>query len=140
MITGVSHITFVVRDLERMTRILVEGLGAEEVYASGDATFSVSREKFFLLGGVWIAIMEGERAAPRGYDHVAFQVADADLDAIEARLQALGLEIRPPRPRIPGEGRSLYFYDEDDHLLELHTGTLAERLAAYAARPEGRRA
>jgi hypothetical protein len=44
----------------------------------------------------------------------------------------MGLEIRPPRRRVPGEGRSLYFYDDDNHLFELHTGTLAERLERYA--------
>jgi hypothetical protein len=27
---------------------------------------------------------------------------------------------------------SLYFYDDDNHLFELHTGTLAERLERYA--------
>ena len=30
-----------------------------------------------------------------------------------------------------GEGRSLYFYDDDNHLFELHTGTLEERLQRY---------
>lgn len=136
MIEGLSHVTFVVRDLARMARLLVEGLGAEEVYASGDATFSLARERFFRLGGVWIAAMEGERGAPRSYDHVAFKVAADDLDAYAERLRALGVEIRPPRPRVPGEGRSLYFYDDDDHLFELHTGTLDERLAAYARQGE----
>ncbi len=33
-----------------------------------------------------------------------------------------------------GEGRSLYFHDHDNHLFELHTGTLEERLARYGAR------
>ena len=40
-------------------------------------------------------------------------------------------EIRRPRERVPGEGRSVYFYDSDNHLFELHTGTLAERLERY---------
>jgi fosfomycin resistance protein FosX len=40
--------------------------------------------------------------------------------------------MRPPRGRVAGEGRSLYFYDDDNHLFELHTGTLAERLERYA--------
>ncbi len=34
-----------------------------------------------------------------------------------------------------GEGHSLYFYDHDNHLFELHTGTLEERLARYAQEP-----
>ena len=32
---------------------------------------------------------------------------------------------------LPHEGQSLYFYDCDNHLFELHSGTLDESLAAY---------
>ena len=132
MIEGLSHVTFVVRDLERMTRILTGIFGAREVYASGDETFSVAREKFFQVGDLWIAVMEGEPLPSRTYNHVAFKIQDAEFEAYEAKVKALGLEIHPPRQRVPGEGRSLYFYDDDNHLFELHTGTLAERLERYA--------
>ena len=50
MIEGLSHLTFVVRDLDRMARILTTVLDARLVYESGDATFSLSRERFFLVG------------------------------------------------------------------------------------------
>ncbi len=40
---------------------MCKGLGAREVYDSHSRTFSLSREKFFLLGGVWIAAMERGR-------------------------------------------------------------------------------
>ena len=33
---------------------------AQEVYCSGDNTFSISKEKFLQVAGIWIAIMEGE--------------------------------------------------------------------------------
>ena len=132
MIEGVSHITFIVRNLEEMTRLLVGALGGEEVYASGDDTFSLSREKFFLVGGVWIAAMEGDPLAERSYNHVAFKVRDEDLERYQAAIEKLGLEIREPRPRVEGEGRSLYFYDHDNHLFELHTGTLQDRLTRYS--------
>ena len=132
MIEGLSHVTFVVRDLDRMTRILIGIFGAREVYASGDETFSVAREKFFQAGDLWIAVMEGEPLPSRTYNHVAFKIQDAEFEAYEAKVKALGLEIRPPRLRVTGEGRSLYFYGDDNHLFELHTGTLAERLECYA--------
>ena len=132
MIEGLSHMTFVVRDLDRMTAILTGVFGAREVYASGDETFSVSREKFFQVGALWIAVMEGEALPVRSYNHVAFKIDDADFETYQARIKALGLEVLPPRKRVPGEGRSIYFYDEDNHLFELHTGTLAERLERYA--------
>jgi fosfomycin resistance protein FosX len=132
MIHGLSHLTFIVRDLDKMADIIIQVLGGAEVYSSGDATFSTSREKFFLAGGIWIAIMEGESLPTRSYNHVAFKVTDEALDKARIAAANLGLDIRPPRPRVEGEGQSLYFHDHDNHLFELHTGTLDERLARYA--------
>ena len=132
-IEGLSHLTFIVRDLQRAARFFCEGLGAREVYDSEERNFSISREKFFLLGGIWIACMEGQPSNARTYRHAAFRVAEAALPEFEKRLRALGVEINPPRARIEGEGRSLYFYDDDDHLFELHTGTLEQRLDRYKA-------
>ena len=131
MIQGLSHLTFIVRDLVKMARVITEVLGGEEVYASGDATFSTAREKFFLAGGIWIAAMEGESLPSRTYNHVAFKVTEAQLARARIAVVRLGLDMRPPRPRVEGEGQSLYFHDHDNHLFELHTGTLDERLARY---------
>ncbi|CAN5323048.1 FosX/FosE/FosI family fosfomycin resistance hydrolase [soil metagenome] len=131
-IEGVSHITFIVRDLERMKTFLCEGLGAKEVYDSSAKNFSLSHEKFFLLGELWLAAMQGEPPAERSYRHLALKVGEGDLAAFEARLRSIGVEVREPRPRVAGEGQSLYFYDFDNHLFELHTGTLDERLKRYA--------
>lgn len=128
---GISHITFIVRDLERMASFLCQGLGAQEVYDSAGENHSLSREKFFLLGGIWIAAMEGESPSQRSYHHVAFSVSDDELPRYQAKLEALGVDIRPPRARVEGEGQSLYVYDFDNHLFELHTGTLQQRLARY---------
>ena len=136
MIEGLSHITFIVRDLDRMEEILVSVLGARKVYDSGDNTFSVSRERFFLAGEepapVWLAIMEGESLPTRTYNHVAFKISETDYPACLERVRALGLEVREGRSRVTGEGRSIYFHDGDNHLFELHTGTLTDRLKRYA--------
>jgi fosfomycin resistance protein FosX len=130
-VEGLSHLTLIVSDLDRMARLLRDGLGATEVYDSGAETHSLCQEKFFMLGGVWIATMEGAPPGERSYGHVAFKVSETDLPAFEAALAALDVEIVPDRPRIEGEGRSLYFRDFDGHLFELHTGTLEQRLEAY---------
>lgn len=131
MIEGISHVTFVVKDLERASLFFKSIFGAQEVYSSGDATFSLSREKFFLIGDLWIAVMEGDSAKERSYNHVAFKIREDEWDMYKSRVLSLGLEIKPPRSRVPGEDQSLYFYDFDNHLFELHTGTLKERLYAY---------
>jgi fosfomycin resistance protein FosX len=137
MVEGLSHITFIVRDLVRMEAILVLVLGARKIYDSGDDTFSVAREKFFLVGEgaqkIWIAIMEGESLPSQTYNHVAFKISETDYGSCLARVTELGLDVREGRSRVDGEGRSIYFHDDDNHLFELHTGTLKERLERYAS-------
>lgn len=110
---------------------------AAEVYDSSERNFSLSYEKFFLIGGIWIAIMQGNPVSERSYDHIAFQVSEADLDAYVRRIGESGLEVMEGRHRMAGEARSVYFYDYDNHLFELHTGTLGERLAAYHRHLQG---
>ena len=131
MIIGISHITFVVKDLERTAALLQAVFDAKEVYASGKKQFSLSKEMFFVINDLWICLMEGETLPERTYNHVAFRIADADVEAYRAKITTAGAELLPGRPRVDGEGRSIYFYDFDNHLFELHTGTLPERLEAY---------
>lgn len=130
-VEGISHITLVVQDLERSARLLSDVLDAQEVYSSGDRTFSIAKEKFFLIGGVWVAIMEGPAVTERTYNHIAFKVLEEELELYKRRLENAGVEVLEGRSRIEGEGQSLYFYDYDNHLFELHTGTLERRLKAY---------
>ena len=128
MVTGLSHITFVVKSLERSAPILHYVLGAKEVYSSGCKTFSIAKEKFFLLGDLWVCLMVGEPSAMRNYSHVVLKIDEESIEPALEKIRFLGLEIKPDRPRVEGEGRSIYFYDFDDNLFELHTGTLDERL------------
>ena len=136
LVQGLSHITFIVRDLDRMQEILTSVFGARKVYDSGAETFSLSKERFFLIGDgaepIWVATMEGEPLPARTYNHVAFKIADQEYDGYLQRVRGLGLEVREGRTRVPGEGQSIYFYDDDNHMFELHTGTLEERLRRYA--------
>jgi fosfomycin resistance protein FosX len=129
--SGLSHLTFIVHDVEKMTRIIVDVLGGREVYASGANQHSLSPEKFFDVSGLWVAIMQGDPLPTRTYNHVAFKVSPEQLAKAKLAIEALGLDLRESRPRVSGEGQSLYFHDYDNHLFELHTGTLEERLAAY---------
>lgn len=133
-VSGLSHMTFIVSNLDATEDILTKVLGAKRIYDSGEATFSLSRERFFDVAGLWIATMEGEALPSRSYNHVAFKIDDADYEVYLENVQALGLDVRESRPRIEGEGRSIYFHDHDNHLFELHTGTLAQRLERYANR------
>lgn len=132
MKSGLSHITLIVRDLNRTAKLLEAVLHAQEVYSSGSDTFSISKEKFFLVGDLWLCIMEGEPLSDRSYNHIAFRIDEDDLEDCIKRIESAGAEIRLGRPRVEGEGRSVYFFDYDNHLFELHTGSLSERLSAYS--------
>ncbi len=131
MISGISHITFVVKDLNRTDKVFREILDAKEVYDSGEEHHSLYRERFYVVGGQWIAVMETEEIVNRTYHHVAFQINQSSLAEYKKRIEEAGLEVKPSRSRIGGEGESIYFYDYDNNLFELHTGTLQERLEAY---------
>jgi fosfomycin resistance protein FosX len=132
MIEGISHMTFIVKDLERTAEFFRFVFDAVEIYSSGNNTFSIAREKFFSIGDQWIAIMEGEPLSERTYNHIAFKIQEEDFEEYLERIRQSGVEFKELRSRVEGEGRSLYFYDFDNHLFELHTGTLSERLRRYS--------
>ena len=131
MIEGISHITFIVKDLELASDFFKVIFEAQEVYSSGDKLNSLSQEKFLSVGDTWICIMIGDSMPDKTYNHCAFKIDDKDFDLYIERIESLGLSILTGRPRVHGEGRSIYFHDYDNHLFELHTGTLEERLESY---------
>jgi|SRR5690625_301876 len=137
MIENLSHITFVVKNLKRTTILFKTLFDAKEIYYSGEKTYSLAKERFFIIGNQWIAVMENDEIVNRTYHHVAFKIKEADVEKYVQKIQKMDLEMKPPRPRVEGEGTSIYFYDYDNNLFELHTGTLEERLAAYAKLNKG---
>ncbi len=120
-----------VSDLQRMSNLLKNIFDAKEVYSSNGKEYSISKEKFFLIGELWVAIMEGESIPNKTYNHIAFKIADSDVDVYLNRIRNMGLELLEDRSRFKEESRSIYFYDYDNHLFELHTGTLDQRLELY---------
>ena len=76
--------------------------------------------------------MEGDPMPERSYNHVAFKVPENEFYDYVLRRSELGQEVKPDCDRAKGEGRSVYFYDYDNHLFELHTGILQERLSCYS--------
>ena len=51
MISGLSHVTFITRDLEKKSRIVVEVLGGKEIYASDAMQHSISAE---VVRSIWM--------------------------------------------------------------------------------------
>lgn len=91
----------------------------------------IVQEKIFLINHLWIVLMEGNSLKEKTYNHIAFKIKPEDFDQYVKRIKQLGLEIKEGRPRVAAESKSIYFYDFDNHLFELHTGTLEKRLKGY---------
>ena len=53
------------------------------------------------------------------------------IEKYATHIESLDLEIEKSRGRSDDEGQSLYFYDFDNHLFELHTGKLEQHLKEY---------
>lgn len=130
-IEQLSHITLICKDIEKTGEFLRKVFGAVECYATQEKIFSVAREKFFKIGNMWFVVMEGDSVA-KTYNHIAFKVDATQLPRLQAEIERLGLNILEGRKRIAEEGQSLYFYDYDNHLFELHSGDLDKRIKHYA--------
>lgn len=127
---GISHITLICKDINKSAELFCDLFDAEEVYSSDEHNFSISNEKFLLINNLWIALMQGN-LIERSYNHIAFYVNESKLPDYESKIGKYGLEILQGRPRDEREGKSVYFYDYDNHLFELHIGTLEDRLKFY---------
>jgi len=57
MIESISHITFVVKDLDKTTQLFKELFNANEIYYSSGKNHSLFEERFFIIGNQWIAVM-----------------------------------------------------------------------------------
>lgn len=127
-ITGLSHLTFAVSDLDRSVAFYRDLLGCElkALWARG---------AYLAAGDLWLCMAldaEARRGPHPDYTHAAFSVAPEAFEALSARVR----EAAPIWKADRSEGASLYFLDPDGHRLELHVGSLESRLAHYRAHPE----
>ncbi|SDB92892.1 metallothiol transferase FosB [Shouchella lonarensis] len=127
-IQGLNHFCFSVSDLHRSIDFY------EQVFS---ATLLVKGHQtaYFDVNGMWFALNE-EKDIPRqeiraSYTHVAFSVAEKELDQLYERLLVAGATVLSGRPRDARDKKSIYFTDPDGHKFEFHTGTREDRLAYY---------
>ncbi len=127
-IAGLNHMTFSVSDLERSIAFYQQVFGAILLLRTGSIAH-------FNLAGLWLVLNEEpdilRTDTRRSYTHVAFTVAESDINALIERLRAQGVEAVPGRARDAREGVSLYIRDPDGHMFEFHTGDRESRLGFH---------
>lgn len=128
-IQGINHVCFSVSDLTASMDFYERILGAKPLVNGRSLAY-------FDLNGLWIALNVEDVARepmPMTYTHIAFTVAEEELDAWMKRLRDGEVRILPGRERDERDKRSVYFLDPDGHRFELHTGSLQDRMDYYRA-------
>jgi len=119
-------VTIDVSDLERSLQFYVGTLGMKLVHRG-------RWDAYLELGSAWVCLQERpELPATQqqlGVDHVAFYIAeDGSHTAVDALRSANVPIVRGPARR---GGWTVNFLDPYGTKLELHTGTLAERMEVW---------
>jgi catechol 2,3-dioxygenase-like lactoylglutathione lyase family enzyme len=122
MISGLSHVTFAVSDLDRSIRFYGELIGLKPLVRWNEGAYLTA-------GDFWISLildpLAAEATNDSSYSHVAFAVSPGEFNALREKLLLLDAEEWQPNSS-PGE--SFYFLDPDGHKLEIHARTLFDRL------------
>ncbi|MGW5358271.1 FosB/FosD family fosfomycin resistance bacillithiol transferase [Staphylococcus xylosus] len=128
MIQSINHVTYSVSDIKKSI-IFYKDILKAEILVESDKTV------YFILGGLWLALNE-EKDISRNeiqysYTHMAFTIDESEYEEWYQWLNVNGVNILEGRNRDIRDKKSIYFTDPDGHKLELHTGTLQDRLDYY---------
>lgn len=123
-VTGLSHVTLAVADVERSLNFYRDllGLTVRAVWPSG---------AYLEAGSLWLCLSHDSeaRTSPHpDYTHLAFSVSKADHAELSERL----MEACVLWKHNMSEGASTYFLDPDGHKLEIHVGSLEREFSTIA--------
>jgi glutathione S-transferase fosA5 len=128
LISGINHITFAVRDLDRSFHFYSQVLGLRPVA-------KWYKGAYLEAGSDWVCLtldVETRAGSLPEYTHTAFTVSAPEFSRLAEQLRAAQVTCWQDN-RSPGE--SFYFLDPDGHKLEIHVSNLEERLRFLRAKP-----
>ena len=127
-ITGLTHVSLSVRDLEASRAFYLDVLGLRILRDTYDGEVFDGRECLLLAGSIGLCLQEhaantGTSFDPTrtGLDHLSFAVPTRpELEAWAAHLTECGIAHSGVKP-LPGFGHFIELRDPDAILVELHT-------------------
>ena len=126
MITGMNHVTLAVRDIQKSFLFYGDVLGLKPLCLW-------DKGAYFLVRDFWFCLNVDDKQAPNPcYTHYAFSVSSNDFASMSRRITDSGTTIFKDNTS-PGD--SLYFFDPDQHKLEIHVGDWQTRVAVKKENP-----
>lgn len=125
MLTGLNHLTFTVRHLNRALLFYRDVLGFHH-------HVSWLRGAYLSIDSLWLCLAVGDPRPSQDYSHAALSIGADDFQAMRGKLLAAGVREWQPNT---SEGASMYFLDPDGHKWELHVGDLQSRLNSLRVQP-----
>jgi catechol 2,3-dioxygenase-like lactoylglutathione lyase family enzyme len=124
-VSGISELVLEVFDLETARHFYRDVLGFEETLHGEGA----EGRYWYLVGdtarlGLWteqVGLAGGRGGA---HVHYAFNVDDAEIDGLKARIEGAGAEVEGPIQL--GPGRAIYVTDPDGNVVEFWSQDMAE--------------
>lgn len=121
MLTGINHITLAVSDIERSFAFYHDILGFKPLC-------KWDKGAYFWVGDFWFCLnLDLNVKLDTSYTHHAFSISAENFKILTAKLVAANVKIFQKNS---SEGDSLYFFDPDNHKLEIHIGNWQSRIAA----------
>ncbi|EKT62405.1 fosfomycin resistance glutathione transferase [Providencia burhodogranariea] len=133
MINGINHLTLAVTDIQKSMFFYHKVLGMK-LHASW------TRGAYLTCDSLWVCLsLDHTRRVTRSedtdYTHYAFSVTEDSFPIMVEKLKQSGVQTWKDNL---SEGYSFYFLDPDGHKLEIHVGSLIERLKSCETTPYDR--
>ncbi|PML79166.1 fosfomycin resistance glutathione transferase [Enterovibrio norvegicus] len=125
MLSGLNHITLSVSHLDTSLTFYTKQLGFKGHVKWDDGAY-------LSLGDIWLCLSLGRPCEKTDYTHIALTVEESAYATFVEKIRAAGVS---EWKQNKSEGHSLYLLDPDDHKLEIHVGTLANRLESLNRKP-----
>ena len=125
MINGLNHITIAVADIQRSLDFYINTLGftGHVVWDSG---------AYLSINTLWLCLSLDSPSPSKDYSHIAWSVSISSFNTLSNQIISSGAQQWKTNK---SEGESLYFLDPDGNKLEIHVGSLEQRLESLKNKP-----